>query len=236
MSWVESHDIVRIEFPDGAVKRFGTGKMDNVPLLIHTDLGMVTDTGNYLAHLLQSSSTRQTLTQAADKVTVSIQNVDRAIGLTINNVATSLVGASAVFAKVFKDPNTGLWKSSPLCYGEIADVKINESTAGVTIVSDTAPNVRFLTNRPVAKTCPLAFKGVACGYSGPLTTCNKKRDDPDGCSGRDNVHRFGGFVAEGELTEPVVGSGFGTPTRDGDGDLIPPGDRRFRLPDQFVQN
>jgi len=244
-SWAETHDIVRIQFPDGTVKRLGTAKMTNVPVLIHdATSGMITDTGNYAAHLMQSSSTKQTLTQAADRVTVSIQNVDRAIGLTLNNVATSLIGASVVFAKVFKDTD-GSWKSSPLCYGEIADVQVDENIAEVTIVSDTAPNVRFLSNRPLSTTCPLTFKGAACGYVGPLTTCNKKRDDPDGCAGRNNVHRFGGIIAEGEISEPVVGDGFGVSVGTGGGgdsgggvgtgDLFPDPSIRFRLPDKLVQ-
>lgn len=326
MSWAETHDVLWLHLPDGSIKRFGTAKMFNVPVLVYrfdeasgvlsdalvsgsigvvngnytyrgendgkpffnleansttpvrgsvvwdatlmqwkvrrangpgtvmstssdntlypwqatftggvviTEFNAAVDIGNYDGFLVRSSSTKQTLTQAADKVTVDIQNVDTAIGITLNEVATTLIGSKAVFAKVFKQ-SSGDWTSSPLCYGEIDDVRIDQSNATVTVISDTAPNVSFLTNRPLQKTCPLAFKGVACGYVGAETTCNKKRDDAGGCSGRNNVHRFGGFIADGELARPIIGTGFGDEfdpdrQRDRNNPRIPFGGR-YQLP------
>ncbi|NDC10516.1 MAG: hypothetical protein EBZ75_14490, partial [Oxalobacteraceae bacterium] len=43
-----------------------------------------------------------------------------------------------------------------------------------------------------------------CGYSGALTTCNKLYTDADGCSGRSNQHRFGGFPLR--LPEASIGA------------------------------
>lgn len=214
MAWAETHDVLFLRLPDNTVKRLGTAVMNGVPLLAYSEItpntpvDLEVDIGNYVAHLMRSSSTRQALTQAADRVTLEVQNVDTVIGVTLNLIETTLTGAKAVFGKVFKQSN-GAWTSSPQLYGEVDDVHVDQNNATLTIVSDTAPNVSFLTNRPIQKTCPLAFKGVRCGYTGPLTTCNKKRDDEGGCSGRDNVHRFGGFIPDGELAQPIIGTGFG---------------------------
>lgn len=46
------------------------------------------------------------------------------------------------------------------------------------------PNVRIMKDW-----CPFKFKGVRCGYKGPLTTCNKTLTD---CRERGNNTRFGG--------------------------------------------
>lgn len=97
------------------------------------------------------------------------------------------------------------WESKVLLVGEIAKAEIDEGTVDINIVSDIAPNVAFLANRPLQSHCPLVYKGRACGYSGPLATCNKLYDSIDGCSGRNNQHRFGGLVIKGELPSPIVG-------------------------------
>jgi len=214
MAWAETHDALFLRLQDNSIHRFGTATMNGVPLLAYSEIigsgpvDLEVDVGNYFAYLMKSSTTQQSLTQAADKVTLDVQNVDTAIGVSLNQVSTTLAGAKAVFAKVFKQSN-GAWTTSPMLYGEVDDVAVDENNATLTIISDTAPNVSFLTNRPIQKTCPLAFKGVRCGYTGPLTTCNKKRDDDGGCAGRNNVHRFGGFISDGELSTPIIGTGFG---------------------------
>jgi len=51
-----------------------------------------------------------------------------------------------------------------------------------------APRDRFIRTR-----CRWVFKSVQCGYVGVLTTCNKAFDDADGCLGRANQDRYGGF-------------------------------------------
>jgi hypothetical protein len=97
------------------------------------------------------------------------------------------------------------WDRKVLLVGEIDSVEIDENIARIKIVSDIAPNVAFIAARPVGTNCPLVFKGIACGYSGPLTTCNKKYISEGGCSGRNNQHRFGGVVIEGELNRIIPG-------------------------------
>lgn len=60
-----------------------------------------------------------------------------------------------------------------------------------------APPLNFDTKLPrrryVADTCYFKFKSAECGYVGPLTTCAKTLKGADGCEGRNNTLRFGGF-------------------------------------------
>lgn len=208
-AFTENHDVLYLRLANGNVKRAATGAMTGVPLKVFDEDQLPeVDVGTYVGHLMRTSSTKQSLTQAADRVTVDIQNVDTLVGLSLNEVASSLAGSYAVFGRAYKTGG-GLWLTTPFVYGEVDDVSTDQNNATITIVSDTAPNVSFLTNRPIQKSCPLAFKGTRCGYVGAETTCNKKRDDAGGCSGRNNVHRFGGFIADGELATPIIGTGFG---------------------------
>lgn len=113
------------------------------------------------------------------------------------------------------------WDRKVLLVGEISGVNVTDNTASISIVSDIAPNVAFISARPIQTHCPLIFKGTACGYSGPLTTCNKLYDSEDGCAGRANQHRFGGIVTKGELPSIIPG-GIDTIIGDGSGDRFRP--------------
>jgi hypothetical protein len=123
--------------------------------------------------------------------------------------ATSEQAIEAYFATKYGQPlpytPTRTWESKVLLTGEIAHVDATAEEVSIKIVSDTAPNVAFIATRQVQKHCPLIFKGEACGYSGPLTTCNKVYESEDGCSGRQNQHRFGGVVVKGELGRIIHG-------------------------------
>jgi hypothetical protein len=139
-------------------------------------------------------------------MTFEAENVDKALGLTLNNVTSSLLGAKVRCCKVFSDTEVSIpWESKVLLIGEIAYVDATTEIVSIKIVSDTAPNVAFIATRPIQTKCPLIFKGVACGYSGSLTTCNKVYESTDGCAGRSNQHRFGGVVIRGELPTPIPG-------------------------------
>lgn len=126
------------------------------------------------------------------------------------------------------------WENKVLLVGQISEVNVDEGIVTLRIVSDTAPNVAFLANRPISSHCPLVFKGVRCGYTGPLTTCNKQYDSVDGCAGRQNQHRFGGIVMKGELPGPIIGdidTTVGQGGRFSNGEHFPDGERNriFRL-------
>lgn len=118
--------------------------------------------------------------------------------------------------------------------GEIWDAPVDEEAVEITLVGELSSGLAFIADRALQSTCPLVFKGVACGYTGSLTTCNKIYDSPDGCAGRQNQHRFGGVIVRGELSRPIIG-GIGE-FIDPDGNLrwIPPGGRgRMPFDDRF---
>lgn len=197
---IETHDVVDITLNDGTTLHVGTANL------------VATDNTPYAAAIIDTSVLKQSLTKAADSVAFKIQNVDKQIGLTINEVQSTLVGAEIVYARAFRKLNSlqALFYKSIMLVGEISDVQITETDAEVTAISDMASGVAFIGNRPVQSRCPLVFKGVACGYVGGLTTCNKLLQSDDGCSGRNNTHRFGGIVIKGELPQPIFGRGPGS--------------------------
>lgn len=54
---------------------------------------------------------------------------------------------------------------------------------------DFSTTQRIPANRYMQNFCPLKFKGIKCGYSGPETECNKTLDN---CRTRNNSDRFSG--------------------------------------------
>jgi hypothetical protein len=188
---------------------------------------------HYLAHLVRDSEVRQTLLRTADQASVSAQNVDRELGLTINDVARTLSGANVTFSKVFSADGEE-FQRKVLLEGVITSSEVGENVVEIQIVSDVAPNVAFIGTRPVQENCPLVFKGLRCGYTGPLTTCNKEYDSPDGCAGRNRQHRFGGAKDKGELAERITlgdgGLGEGDLRRGHRSSYPDPRDGRWQLP------
>jgi hypothetical protein len=204
LDWCESHVIIKATLSDGTILRLGDATLYNVP-----EAGDVLLYG-YEAKIVQDAQVKISTTRTADQATITAENVDKELGLTINNVNTVLLGAKVTCCKVFSEinnlpPVSKVWESKVLLIGEIAFVDVTEDEVTIKIVSDTAPNVAFIAAREVGNKCPLIFKGVACGYSGPLTTCNKLYQSDGGCSGRANQHRFGGVVETGELTSIIRG-------------------------------
>ena len=41
--------------------------------------------------------------------------------------------------------------------------------------------------------CPWRYRGVECGYAGPLPTCDYTLQGTNGCAAHNNTERFGGF-------------------------------------------
>jgi hypothetical protein len=197
LSWLESHDIAKITLSDGVtILRLGTAEV-------------TTDDGAYDAAIVRTGEVKQSITRSADNVTFEAQNVDRQLGLTLNDTADTLVGATVVYSRVFRVlGGVGLFVADPMITGEISDVDVNQETVTIKVVGDLAAGAAYIANRPVQIHCPLVFKGEACGYSGPLETCNKVYQDAGGCSGRDNQHRFGGVIVKGEIAQPIFAGNF----------------------------
>lgn len=147
----------------------------------------------YQPHLIRTDVIRQSILVPTDRVRVQIQNVDRAIGAVI--AAETLTRAEAVVGRLYRNenkPSEAEWVE--LFRGESVPVEINESAAVIEVVSDLVAAGYCVGNWTLASNCQFVFKDPAtCGYTGAETTCNKRRKSVDGCSGRNNEHRFGGM-------------------------------------------
>jgi hypothetical protein len=203
LRWCQSHVIIKAILADGTPLRLGSATLENIPEPDAIEY-------SYVAKIVKDSEVRISTTRTADQMTFSAENVDKELGLTLNNVNTVLIGAKVTCCKVFSTlenvpEEERIWENKVLLTGEISSVDATQEEVTIKIISDTAPNVAFIATRPVQEKCPLVFKGIACGYVGPLTTCNKILQSDDGCSGRNNVHRYGGIVLKGELNHVISG-------------------------------
>lgn len=52
---------------------------------------------------------------------------------------------------------------------------------------------KFPANRVSPLRCRFRYKGVRCGYTGALATCDFGLNTPNGCDAHSNANRFGGF-------------------------------------------
>lgn len=96
LQWCESHVTIKAILVDGTVLRLGTGTLANI---VEAD-------GNeyaYTAKLIKDSELRNSITQAANQLSLDAENVDKVLGLSINNVNTVLSGAKVIASKVFSN-------------------------------------------------------------------------------------------------------------------------------------
>lgn len=199
-SYAESHSTLELSLPSDFAPSityyFATARL--------TIGGVVYD-----RQLRNSDAVKTSLTKAADRVTVELQNVDTILGVDFLRVADSLYGANVKFGRYWKDLRSAATFHHTLLTGCVAGVEINENVARLTLISDTYAAVSVGAREQVLRQCRFQvqgeFRGTACGYSGALLTCNGLYDSADGCEGRHGTPlkqaKFGGFVyIEGKNT------------------------------------
>lgn len=173
---------------------------------------------DYTDDLRTTSDLKQNIYAPPDRVTASIQNVDKAFG----NVVTveDLVKARAILGRIYHDPAgvlPSVWVE--LFRGELKPTQLDQSVSENEILSDLVAAGYCVADQSLAPNCQLKYKGLACGYSGGLTTCNKKRKSPEGCAGHiltgivTNEHRYGGMEFPG-VQVPAAPTGGGDPPPD----------------------
>jgi hypothetical protein len=157
---------------------------------------LLTVNGNsYLPNLRQTGALKMSLTRSADRVEVAVQNVDKAMGLALEAAPDALLSAAATVGRVYRDTSSGAAYYATLLPGVVVAAKTTELEVRLSIVSDIAAATQIAGWRKIGRACNWRkFKGVECGYAGALTTCNRLYDHADGCSGRSQQHRFGGFI------------------------------------------
>jgi phage-related protein len=127
--------------------------------------------------------------------TESYNELDKTIKDGIDKVLVSDVWEELVERSVYRKVNATA-STVDLAIEDFFMVASYTANAKV-IVFQLAPVVNVDTKLPrrryVADTCYWKFKGAECGYAGGLTTCSKRLNGADGCAGRSNTLRFGGF-------------------------------------------
>jgi len=155
---------------------------------------------NYDGRLRDVSSIDCSLNGAYGRVSFAITNAD--LGEVSNVAADKYVGWECKVHKIIILED-GTLLGILLLHGVITSYTMTDRVVDMDVV--TRINVgNTITPRRVNVKCPWVFKGTECGYSGVLTTCNKLYTDADGCSGRSNQHRFGGFPLR--LPEASIGA------------------------------
>lgn len=160
----------------------------------------------YTADLRIGGEIQQSISTSPNRLQATIQNVDKGLSASIDG--EDLISAEGIVGRYYRDPAGVLAaKWVELFRGTVLPLGIDETGLKIEIVNDLAAAGYCVGNWTVSEPCQNVFKDPAtCGYSGGLTTCNKKRKSPDGCFGRDNEHRFNGMeFPEAQAAE--VGSG-----------------------------
>ena len=77
--------------------------------------------------------------------------------------------------------------------GFVANTAYTKSGVSLTLESKVITRVAGPRGVLIRTSCPYAFKGESCKYTGAGTVCDKSLDGPQGCSFYGNVINFGGF-------------------------------------------
>jgi hypothetical protein len=160
---------------------------------------------NYGGRLRDVSSLDFSLNGGVGRVTFAISNADLA---EVPNVASdNYIGWECKVHKVLI-LDDGTVTGILLLHGVVTSYTMTDQVVDMDVT--TRINVtNSINNRRVGKKCPWVFKGTECGYNGVLTDCNKIYGSNDGCLGRSNQHRFGGFPERESIATIGVVSGLG---------------------------
>jgi len=190
---LETHSTLELTLPDSA-----TGARTLYFATAPVTVGGV----KHSAQLRDTSAMKQSLTRAADRVTVDLQNVDTVLGIELISASESFYGARVRFGRYWRDIGSGAIFHKYLLTGAVVGVDVNETTARLALVSDAYAALNVGASQPVVRNCRWevigGYKGPQCGSTSDFLTCNYLLDHADGCSARHsgtvNRARFGGFA------------------------------------------
>lgn len=147
----------------------------------------------YISDLRHADDLKQSVFSPPDRVNISIQNVDKNFGGWVQDEV--FAQSVAIVGRYYTDPRgvlPAVWVE--LFRGEARPTGMDEGGVSIEVLHDLAAAGYCVAEWSLAENCQFKFKQAdTCGYSGVLTTCNKKRKSPAGCFGRDNEHHFGGM-------------------------------------------
>lgn len=173
----ETQTTVEFTCMDGDHLRFAT---DNLTL----------DGEDFTDDLIEADDIDQSEDAGTDRVKVTIQNVDKQIGIHIKNGKLDFAESSLGLLFKLSDGTTE-WREN--FFGEAIPESYDQAKAVIEILDDMVAAGYCVSNWTLAPRCNLIFKSNDCGYAGVETTCDKllKGD----CTKYANTHRFvGGTV------------------------------------------
>jgi hypothetical protein len=193
---VESHDVVVITLP-------ATPTLPMVTLRCAGKTGLVINGELYQNNLRSISTIKFSLGSNADNTSIILENVSQSLGLSFTEAERSLDGASVVIKRAWlTDPTTNLYETDTLFTGVVDGVRVSEDQIDLAIVSDMSQRNARLGNTQITQRCRWVFNvngsgiGPECGWQpaqgGDPLECDLVFDSPQGCSGHNNQHRFGG--------------------------------------------
>jgi len=190
---IETHTTLQVSIDNGDIKReyyFASAKL-------------TINGAPYSPQLQKGSQIKASLTRAADKATVDLQNVDTLLGREFLTLGQALYGAEAKVGRFWRDLNSGAEFHKILLTGPLVGIQIDENTVQLTAVSEPYADISVGARRRVALSCQWQFRNpTTCGYNGSLLTCNFLLNHIGGCEGRHGGGvgaslkraKFGGFA------------------------------------------
>lgn len=153
----ETQTTVEFALKNGQFRRFATDTL--------------TIDGNlYTDHLIMAEDIDESEDISTDRTEITIQNVDKAIGLDIKNGLIHFAQVS--LGRIFrKSDGTTEWRE--LFFGEAIPLPYNEREAKIEIVDDMVAASYCVANWTLSSVCQLIFKSSECGHAGAETSCNK---------------------------------------------------------------
>lgn len=179
----ESHWCISVVFSEAGVVASVAGTAADVPAIgVHFDNGLISSSG------LQTS-----LGSSADRCDINVQNTNWWWSQMMQTVIT--VPMRADVGRIVRPVRGGTWQYMRLLTGIAAVISSDEQQATIQVIGDLYASATVGAIRAIARPCQWKFKDArTCGYTGPETVCNKIFESTDGCLGRNNQHRYGGFL------------------------------------------
>lgn len=185
-----------LTFPDATVLRFATS-----PLVISAQ--------TYSNDLENVGEIRQTLETPIDRISVSLQNKDRVLGLHLASYWQKWRKAKAVVGRQYRSGT--LTADVEMFNGVVQQPNANDLKVFFDIIPDTTAPGEIVCQSTLALMCGFVFKDEkTCAYSGIETKCDHHLKSKTGCDGRVNSEHFGGMEHRYAPDASVPGTGGNT--------------------------
>lgn len=171
---------------------------------------------NYTNDIEGVGEIRQTLEAPTDNVNLKLQNKDLVLGRHVAASRQKWQTATAVVGRYYyqigadgKRTGTNQWIEMfrGSVQQPVVDDAPDEKNVQLSIIPDVRSGGSIICTTTLSPLCPNIFKDDNCGYTGVLTTCNKRLKSPDGCDGRNNSHRFRGMEHRYNPDVSIPGTG-----------------------------